>query len=198
MTQFYPAHPVIWIWGTGLLFGIIHSLLATRVCKAGWYAIGLSPRAYRLIYSCIAVFLTIVWIAFVHLLPDQPLYHLQGIPRLLGYGVQLAGLWLFLAALRPIDVPAFLGLRSFPDTVEPFVEQGIYRYIRHPMYTGIMLIMFAMPGQTLNSMNLFLCISVYFIIGSKFEEARMCAAHPAYAAYMQRVPAFIPRFRMRQ
>jgi len=198
MAQFHPASPVIWIWGTGLLFGMIHSLLATRVCKAGWYTIGLSPRAYRLIYSCIAVFLTFAWIGFVHLLPDRPLYVLHGMPRLLLHAVQLAGLWLFLAALRPVDVPAFLGLRPFPDAVEPFVERGIYRHLRHPMYTGIMLVMFAMPSQSLNSMNLFLCISVYFIIGSKFEEARMCAAHPAYAPYMQRVPAFIPRFQTRQ
>jgi len=198
MVQFHTSHPTAWIWGSGLLFGIIHSLLATRTCKAGWYALGLSPRVYRLIYSCIAVFLTIVWIGFVHLLPDQPLYTLYGMPRLLLRAVQLAGLWIFLAALQPIDVAAFLGLHPFPDAVEPFVEQGIYRHVRHPMYTGIMIIMFAMPAQSLNGIHLFLCISVYFIIGSKFEEARMCATHPAYAAYMRRVPAFIPHLRTQQ
>ncbi len=193
MEKFDLANPIAWIWGTGFLFAFIHSLLASRVCKAGWYAIGLSPRAYRLVYSIIAVFLTLAWIGFVHLLPDQLLYVAGGAWQWLLYGLQLAGLGLFLAALRPIDTPAFLGMKPFQDDVEPFIERGVYRRIRHPMYAGIMIIMFAMPSQSLNSLNLFLCISVYFVTGSRFEEARMLAIHPEYAGYMRRVPAFIPR-----
>jgi len=193
VAQYNLAHPVAWIWGTGFLFACMHSLLASRMCKVGWYAIGLSPRAYRLIYSFIAIFLTAAWIGFVHLLPDRPLYVATGYWQWLLYGLQLAGLALFLAALRPIDTFVFLGLRPFPDAVEPFIEQGIYKHIRHPMYTSIMLIMFAMPAQSLNGLNLFLCISTYFVIGSKFEEARMLAMHPGYADYIRHVSAFIPR-----
>ena len=193
MAQADLAYPVAWIWGSGFLFALVHSVLASRPCKLGYYALGLSPRAYRLGYSVIALFTTALWLSFVHLLPDTPVYAPDGIGRWLLHGVQLAGVWGVWLSLKPVDVPAFLGFRAFPGNSEPFIEEGIYRRMRHPMYTGIMLILLAHPEQSLNSLNLYLCISVYFIIGSKFEERRMCADHPEYADYMARTPAFIPR-----
>ncbi len=195
MVKFDVAYPVLWIWASGLLFALMHSVLASRVCKAGWYAIGLSSRAYRLIYSVIALLITTVWLGFVYLLPDQPLYQIEGPGRWAMHAVQLLGAGVFMAALAPINTGAFLGLTPFPEDDEPFIEQGIYRHLRHPMYSGIMLVMFAWPEQSMNSLNLFLCISTYFVIGSKFEEARMLVGHPDYADYLKHVPAFIPGLR---
>jgi len=55
-----------------------------------------------------------------------------------------------------------------------------------------MLILLAMPIQTWNGLHLALVICFYFIVGSRYEEARMLLAHPSYASYQQRIPAFIP------
>jgi protein-S-isoprenylcysteine O-methyltransferase Ste14 len=192
MPDFIVLHTAQSIWCSGILFAVIHSVLASRVCKAGWYAMGVSPRAYRLIYVGIGLLTTALWLGFVSLLPDRPLYALDWPWRAGLHAVQALGLWVFLASLRPIDVPAFLGLRSFREGEEPFIERGIYRHLRHPMYAGIMLIMFASPAQSLGSLNLFLAIAAYFVIGSRFEERRMLAAHPGYADYRARVPAFLP------
>jgi len=73
-----------------------------------------------------------------------------------------------------------------------FAEHGIYRHMRHPMYSGVMLALLASPVHTVNSLNLFAVIATYFIIGSKFEERRMLVTYPQYAEYQQRVAAFIP------
>ncbi|MDX8411275.1 MAG: NnrU family protein [Mariprofundaceae bacterium] len=177
-----------------MLFALIHSVLASRVCKTGWYAMGVSQRAYRLIYVGIGLLTTALWLGFVSLLPDRPLYALDWPWRAGLHVAQALGLVIFLASFRPIDVPAFLGLHPFREGGEPFIERGIYRHLRHPMYAGIMLMMFAWPVQSLGSLNLFLAIAVYFVIGSKFEERRMLAAHPEYADYRARVPAFLPRW----
>jgi methanethiol S-methyltransferase len=180
------------IWLSGFAFALVHSALAASGIKQRCYRAGLSPQWYRLLYVIIAVITTALWLWFVRALPNDTLWAVEGPLRWLLHGVQVTGLWVFWLSLRPIDVGAFLGLRPFGGTGEPFIERGIYRYIRHPMYSGIMLVMFAMPAQSVNSLQLFAVITVYFVIGARFEERRMLADHPEYADYRRRVPAFIP------
>ncbi len=193
MLTFIQSHPVMSVWASGALFAALHSTLAASPAKTGLRALGLPPRAYRLIYVALALATTALWLGFVRGLPDTPLYRMEGAPRLALHAVQAIGAILFWLALRPIDVAAFLGLRAFRDGIEPFREDGIYRRLRHPMYAAAMLVMFAHPEQGVNSLNLFACIALYFVLGSRLEERRMLAQHPEYAGYRRRVPAFLPR-----
>ena len=186
------SYSVIAIWVSTFLFAILHSALSSQTSKNKCYALGISPQVYRLLYVILAIAITSVWLGFIHRLPDQVLYVIHGIWRWCLYGLQLTGLWVFFSALRPIDVLAFLGMRAFANQIEPFIETGIYRYIRHPMYSGILLIFFGMPAQSVNSLNLYVSITLYFVIGSRLEERRMLADHPEYKEYRKRVPAFIP------
>jgi len=181
-----------WVWLTGLLFAISHSLLASQPCKRWAYRHDLREPRYRLIYSILAVLATGIWVFYVHQLPDTPLYQTGGLIRAALIAAQVLGLAMVLAAFQPIDGPAFLGLRIAKGEIDPFIVRGIYQWLRHPMYAGAMLILLAMPEQTWNGLNFTLVICVYFVIGSRFEEARMLHAHPDYADYRRRVAAFIP------
>jgi len=71
--------------------------------------------------------------------------------------------------------------------------RGIYKYIRHPMYAGAILFLFAKPEMSVNSFHVALAVSLYFIIGSRLEEKRMLVEHPDYAGYQQQVGAFVPK-----
>lgn len=184
---------IIWIWSTGLAFAIHHSVFSTQYCKAIFNRIGLTNRTYRLIYTIVAIALAALWLGFVHQLPDTPLYHLHGWVNGLLMVIRLMGLGIVVLSLRAIDTSAFLGLSVHAGGQDAFTERGIYRHVRHPMYVGVMLALLASPVQTVNSLNLFAVIAVYFIVGSKLEEKRMLAMHPEYADYKHRVPAFIPR-----
>ena len=186
---------MIWIWVSGLFFALSHSLLAANRCKQYLYQHGWSEQRYRLIYSIIAVLATVIWILFVRQLPDSPLYQTHGLLWGILIALQGMGIFIALAAIQPIDGLAFLGLRTTKQGVDPFVVRGIYRRIRHPMYSGAMLILLAMPAQTSNGLSFTLLICLYFIIGVRLEEARMIAAHPDYADYRHRVPAFVPNLK---
>lgn len=188
------AASAVWIWLSGLAFAVIHSGTAAPACKRWLKRCGIGAQRYRLIYSVVSVVLTGAWLAFVHALPDAPLYRIGGVAMGAMVTLQLVGLGIALASFTAFDARMFLGLAAMPESGEPFHERGIYRHIRHPMYSGTMLALWASPVQSVNSINLFACISLYFIIGSRLEEARMLAAHPAYADYRRRVGAFIPRF----
>jgi len=182
----------VWIWLSGLLFAIAHSLLASYRCKRWVYGYGLHEPRYRLVYSILAVLAAGIWIFYVHQLPDMPLYQTDGLIWTVLVAVQVLGLTAVLAAFQPIDGLAFLGLRKSKEGNNPFTVNGIYRWLRHPMYTGFMLILLAMPEQTWNGLHFTMVICAYFIIGSRFEEARMLVEHPDYAEYRRRVHAFLP------
>ena len=96
-------------------------------------------------------------------------------------------------AAQAFDMRIFLGLASMPAAGEPFLERGIYRHLRHPMYTGVLLVLLASPAQSVNSLSLTAAVALYFIVGAGLEERRLAADHPEYADYRRRVPAFWPR-----
>ena len=181
---------------SGMVFAVLHSLLASDPVKNKCYSKGISPRAYRLAYTVIAVAATTVWLSYVRRLPDQHLYVTEGLSRWLLYMMQLSGLLIFWLSLKPVEIAAFLGLTGFTGDEAPFIEQGIYRIVRHPMYCSIIIIMYAMPDQTVNSLTLYTVITCYFIVGARFEERRMSRIHPEYAGYRNRVPAFVPRLKI--
>lgn len=183
----------IWIWLSGLAFALLHSGTAAPACKRRLERHGVGPQRYRLFYTMLSLLLSILWFGFVHGLPDAPLYRVSGWPAALLVLLQLAGLALALASFRAFDARMFLGLAPMPAAGEPFHERGIYRYLRHPMYSGVILALAASPVQTYNSANLFAVIALYFIVGSRLEEARMRGVHPEYADYRRRVGAFVPK-----
>jgi len=187
-------HPMISlpIWISGLLFALIHSVFAAEVCKKWFYQRGLTTQRYRLLYSIFALLLTVIWFFYIYQLPDKPLYHIHGWLNWLLIFIQLCGLWIVILSLKSFDTKVFLGISHPPEQGEGFHEHGIYRHMRHPMYSGVMLALLASPIQSLNSLNLTLAICFYFVMGSYFEERRMLQTHPAYDDYKKRIPAFVP------
>ena len=69
---------------------------------------------------------------------------------------------------------------------------GLHRYVRHPLYSGLFLMLWG-HAQTEFALATAFWGSVYLVIGTLFEERRLIARYgQAYAAYRSRVPAFVP------
>ncbi|MDQ6977958.1 MAG: NnrU family protein, partial [Ghiorsea sp.] len=175
------------------VFAVVHSLMATNSIKTKLYAGGLAVYHYRLFYSVFGMITTLIWLWVIYALPDTPFYRIEGVLVYILYALQVAGVLIALAAFAPIDGAIFLGFKKAETSSDPFIIQGVFQYVRHPMYAGAMLFLLAKPEQSLISFHFALAVSLYFIIGSKFEEKRMLAEHPSYADYQQKVGAFIPK-----
>ena len=189
---------IVYVWLSALLFAFVHSVLAVPRVKAWFDRHGVNAQRYRLGYSLFAIVTTAAWLAFLASLPDAALYRVEGAWRWFLHALQILGAIVVWQSLQAFDMGLFLGLKEVMFANDPFHEHGIYRYIRHPMYTGFMLIMFAMPVQTVNGMHTALAVALYFIVGARFEEKRMLAGNSGYADYRRRVGAFLPKnFRSR-
>jgi len=115
--------------------------------------------------------------------------------------VQIAGTILFTAGLA-LAVSARITLGANWTDIEQgavgnrheVVARGVYRFIRHPIYTGDALLIL---GFEL-ALNSWLCLIVLplcvYIRGKAHEEeARLAAALPGYKAYCETTGRFLPR-----
>ena len=68
------------------------------------------------------------------------------------------------------------------------VTRGAYKFVRHPIYTGLFVAMLAFVLRSYAPLNLLMAsiIVMLFMIKSVIEE-RFLRADPEYAAYLQRV-----------
>ncbi len=71
---------------------------------------------------------------------------------------------------------------------------GLYRYVRHPMYSSVLLLSL---GIALNSGSVIkyffvICLYVLFYFKSVYEEKYLRLKYPEYAEYAARMPRFIP------
>jgi protein-S-isoprenylcysteine O-methyltransferase Ste14 len=111
--------------------------------------------------------------------------------------LQVAGLLLTFASAAVIDVLDLAGVRTAPRaqpverdhaaTVE-FKTTGPYGWVRHPIYAGWFLIVFAVPTMTMTRLVFAVVSSVYVLIAIPFEERSLLrSAGDAYRRYMSRV-----------
>ncbi|MEN4010621.1 MAG: isoprenylcysteine carboxylmethyltransferase family protein [Chloroflexota bacterium] len=193
-----------WILLAMALYGALHSLLAARRLKrwaeARWGAS--ARRYYRLLYSLVAGLTLLPPLALVAILPDARLYAIPLPWSLLTGLLQLAGLAGVIYGVAQTGAGRFVGLDSALDEgalrrPAPFVDHGLYRWVRHPLYTCSLLFLWLMPVMTCNLLALNLGVTAYFIIGSRFEEDKLLDEFgEAYAAYRRRTPAFLPRLNL--
>lgn len=74
----------------------------------------------------------------------------------------------------------------------PFKTPWLYRYMRHPLYTGVMIGLWAAPTMSVSHLVFALLCTGYIFVGARFEEKDLQDALPEYANYKAQVPMFIP------
>ena len=73
-----------------------------------------------------------------------------------------------------------------------FVKPFLYRYVRHPLYVGLLIGIWAAPTMTVAHLVFAAMCTAYIAIGTRLEERDLEAALPEYAEYKKAVPMFLP------
>jgi protein-S-isoprenylcysteine O-methyltransferase Ste14 len=199
---------MFWIILSVLIWGFIHSFLASPRIKElfqGWLGKDLA-RYYRLVYNFLAglSFLPVLVIAAVT--PDRKLYSVP-LPwsALMVIGECLAVVAL-LMGFRQTDTWEFIGLRQLKGTAESrfpdgpvetvqgnLVTSGLYRYVRHPLYSAGLAFIWLLPHMTVNVLAINIALTVYLVVGTYIEERKLRHEFGRdYTEYAAVTPMFIP------
>ena len=135
--------------------------------------------------------------AMIGLLPDQTLYVVPSPWNWLMVGGQLLAVLAALASLVQTGLFHFIGLSQLiterPGESGPLNLGGFYAYMRHPLYSFGIVVLWLMPAMTTNLLVAFSLFTIYFYFGSIYEERRLLNQFgPAYQAYRQQVPRLVP------
>lgn len=180
----------------------LHTTLASlRTKRLAARLFGDSARRwYRFAFVLVAVLTLVPLVAMMLRLPDRTLYAVPSPWRWLMVAGQIAAFAGMVWTIRATDATDFIGLHQLRGDSSPFqarlVTRGLYRHVRHPMYTTSLMVMWLMPTMTVNLLSLFACISVYFFAGSLHEERLLLHQFGGqYEAYQRQVPRIIPGLR---
>lgn len=188
---------MVWLIFAVLLWGLIHSLLASMKAKElvrRWLG-DRARRFYRLGYNVFASisFLPVLYLMFI--VPDHGLY-LVPLPW---SGLMVLGELLSVAALvvglHQTDAREFLGFRQPGESDKPsrLTNSGLYHYVRHPLYTAGLAFIWLMPLMTVNVLAINIALTAYVFVGATFEERKLRFEFgQKYVDYISTTPMFIP------
>ncbi|CAG5000714.1 hypothetical protein DYBT9275_02518 [Dyadobacter sp. CECT 9275] len=108
-----------------------------------------------------------------------------------GFGICCTSLYLLRKSLTPFPTPLQKGI---------LVTSGIYRYIRHPVYSGIWLMVagFGFYSAHAGRLSVACLLGMLFYFKSRYEEEMLKAVYPGYRSYMAYAGRFFPKLRKNQ
>lgn len=189
---------MFWLILAILVWGVVHSVTASLGFKEFLRRTfgGGFMRYYRLLYN---VFSVISFAPILYLMAVLPTRGLYQIPSPWSYlmlaGQGLSALLLVVAVLQT-DTLSFVGLRQLFEEEKPgkMIKSGFYGLMRHPLYTFGLLFLWLSPNMTVNSLIVYVSLTVYILVGAYFEERKLLREFgQEYADYKSATPMIVPR-----
>lgn len=110
----------------------------------------------------------------------------------IGAAVTAVGAWLTAWGLKSLGA----ALTPFPGprTNATLRRQGAYRWMRHPIYAGVLLASFGWALWWVSGIGavVVLALALFFDRKTAFEEIRLREKYPDYPDYAREVKKFIP------
>jgi protein-S-isoprenylcysteine O-methyltransferase Ste14 len=153
------------------------------------------PAVYAIASGLVLLLSPVLW---------QPsrldLFSLHGPSRWLVRGAFFAAVagmvWAFgsLRSFDPIGVrPLLAQLRGMPMPAVPLTIRGPYRWVRHPIYSSFLLMIWASPDVTADRLLFNILWSIWMVVATRLEERDLAAEFgEGYRNYQRHVPRLLP------
>lgn len=112
--------------------------------------------------------------------------------KILAAFLAFSGLGVLIVAILQLKT----NLTAFPSPKAggQLVEQGLFRYVRHPIYTGIIVLSFSLSFYSGSYWRLIVSVLLLmlFYFKSSYEEQQLTKTYPNYPNYKSRTGRFFP------
>jgi protein-S-isoprenylcysteine O-methyltransferase Ste14 len=137
----------------------------------------------------------LVLFALIAFFAPKDLLFVSDAARMIGGGIAGLGVLLILTAV--ISLRRVIQIAPEPKAGGELIQSGVYKYLRHPIYTGIFL---CMIGLFLRTPTLWIAVMSSIVIAfmffkARFEEKLLTIAYPDYENYRQRTWGLFPGLR---
>jgi protein-S-isoprenylcysteine O-methyltransferase Ste14 len=182
------------------LFAVHHSVMARARAKRAFARV-LPPAIERSTFVLVATLAMILLVALWRPLP-QVVWQADGAAAGALVAVFWIGMVVTLAASHTLDGLELFGVRQVVAWFRrrtlasaPFGTPGLYRLVRHPMMTGMLLAFWAVPTMTAGRLLLAAVMTAYIVAAVRcLEERDLRTAFGAdYERYQRDVPMLLPR-----
>ncbi len=185
--------------GLILLFGLQHSVMARPRFKEIWNKVvppAIERSTYVLLSGVLMLLICLNWRAL-----ESDMWEFENsivvglLTALYFFGWAFAVVATFvinhfeLFGLRQV----WFNFRNQPEPPHLFTDRFLYRIVRHPIQTGILIGIWSTPYMSFTHYTLAVFMTIYVLVGLHFEEIDL--AHSLgedYQAYQRRVPKVVP------
>ena len=185
------------------MFGLQHSVMARKRFKH-WLTSRLHPSLERSTYVMMSSVALLLLLMFWQPMGGMVWAVGDGLWVRLIYLVYFTGWAIMIVATFLIDHFELFGLRqAWTACLDAAAENaglrtpGLYRHVRHPIYLGWLLVVWATPVMTVSHLLLAAGLTIYMLIGIHFEERDLLRELPEYEQYRRKVPMLLPSLRRR-
>lgn len=179
-----------------IVYFVLHSLLASDRIKFVVSRIsGRYFRYYRILYSLLSTLGLIVLLILNSSIKRILLFERHGFISYISLMLATLGVIVIGKAFRQYRFISFIGLKQ---EINEFTRGGILQYVRHPIYSGTILVVigFFLFDPTLATLISSCCILLYLPIGIYFEEKKLIRQFgEQYLNYKREVPSVFPRLK---
>jgi len=183
-----------------LIYFFLHSLFASTWMKDKVESVwpdGL--RYYRIVYNLLSSAGLLYILFHLATTPSEFVFAKHEYLQFTGLALSTWGLIILKQSFRHYSIREFLGLRQYHEQSQlSLAISGILNYVRHPLYSGTILIvggLFLFNPKVL-MLATFVCVVVYILIGIQLEERKLEKEFgDQYREYKKKVPMLIPRWK---
>jgi methanethiol S-methyltransferase len=177
-----------------IVYFAIHSVLAADSVKLIFKKLLQNGfRFYRIFYSIISTIGLLALLVLNATMETERLFNPEGLVQYLSLMLATFGVIIVSRAFKEHNALGFVGLK--PEEIK-FRRSGILNYVRHPIYSGTILIVvgFFLFTPTMATLASTLCILGYLPIGIYLEEKKLIRQFGnQYIQYKKEVPSLIPK-----
>lgn len=194
--QAYSAYFVLFF--SWVIYFFLHSFLATEEVKnyleSNW---NVNRRSQRIIYSVISSAGLLVLLVLNGAIKSDNVIAVTKELKIVSMFLAGSGVLIVRAGFKYYSIKVFLGLEK--ESKNPLVTKGILSKVRHPIYSGTILITlgFLLFDPRLSTFISCVAIFIYLFIGIRLEENKLIREYGnIYLNYRTKVPMLIPKFNL--